>query len=431
MFYSCNKNTTNKVPAELLEKEYKDWTLPEFSYNTGETTLCVHFVSKNNVSGKPVTLFVAQAFRYDDEYYECTTDSTGTICEQWPQTATAQVLLFSDFHKDINFFVEPAVKNEIWVDLDKMEKNETFLYTQGPLDTLNREFSKSFVYIDYSDFSEEAGKYDLKQYHKIIADHLSQKCDEIRKADIPKLTKELYTELYRGYSLFYMFNYRNCSKNDYNKECLSFIEEMDWNPLFLPYTAKSTGKKCIYDTTPIFTAKMDSAMNNAEASNFFKTIALVGGSDNLLLNSVSSDNVKCDLLENVAPENVLDSIKAKYRGQKVFIVLWGINCGACEIEVDHITDFKNQYVEDPYPDVRMVYISTPKWSPIKDYGKHIEEMTGDHYFVSQQAWNSILNSYNKSGIPLNILINAKGEEYVRCGYMRIPELVHAFDALAK
>lgn len=430
VFCSCNKNTANKVPAELLEKEYTDWSLPEFSSNTGETTLCVHYVSKKSVREKHVTIFVAQAFRYDDEYYECTTDSTGTICEHWQQTATAQVIIFSDFHKGINFFVEPAVKNEVWVDLDKMEKGETFLYTQGSLDTLNREFSKSFFYINYTDFNDDAEKYDdIKQYHKAISNHFSQKCDEIRQSDIPDLTKELYVELYRGYSLFYMFGFRNCSESDYNKECLSLIEEMDWNPLFLPYTAKSTGKACIY-TTPLFASKIDSVMNNAEASNFLKSIALVGGSDNLLLNSISSDSVKCELMENVVPENVMDSIRATYRGQKVFIVLWGIHCGACEQEIDYISNFKNQYVEDPYPDVKMVYITTPNWSPIKDYGKHIENMKGDHYFVSMQAWNAILKSYNKSGIPLNILINTKGEEYVRIGCMRIPELVHAFDALA-
>ncbi len=102
----------------------------------------------------------------------------------------------------------------------------------------------------------------------------------------------------------------------------------------------------------------------------------------------------------------LDGILKKYRGQVIYLDIWASWCGPCKKEMPYSQALKKEMQGQ---DVAFVYISTDKnansWRGMIDQ----LQISGDHYRVSADVKQDIVNRYNLQYIPRYLLINKEGK----------------------
>ena len=110
--------------------------------------------------------------------------------------------------------------------------------------------------------------------------------------------------------------------------------------------------------------------------------------------------------DGVAPENILQTILDKYKGKAVLIDLWETWCGPCRAGHKAMAPMKEQMKGQ---NVQFVYIASPS-SPPTTWQEMIKDIDGDHYYLTEEQYNYILNKYESPSIPTYAIYNIKGEQ---------------------
>lgn len=110
--------------------------------------------------------------------------------------------------------------------------------------------------------------------------------------------------------------------------------------------------------------------------------------------------------DDVAPENILQTILNKYKGKAVLIDMWETWCGPCRAGHKEMAPMKEQMKGQ---NIQFIYIASPSSLPTS-WQKMIKDIDGDHYYLTEEQNHYILNHFESSGIPTYAIYNTKGEQ---------------------
>ena len=110
--------------------------------------------------------------------------------------------------------------------------------------------------------------------------------------------------------------------------------------------------------------------------------------------------------DDVAPEDILQTILNKYKGKAVLIDMWETWCGPCRAGHKTMAPMKEQMKGQ---NVQFIYIASPS-SPPTTWQKMITDIDGDHYYLTEEQNHYILSHYESSGIPTYAIYDTKGHQ---------------------
>ena len=110
--------------------------------------------------------------------------------------------------------------------------------------------------------------------------------------------------------------------------------------------------------------------------------------------------------DDVAPENILQTILDNYKGRAVLIDMWATWCGPCRAGHKTMAPLKEELKGR---NIKFVYITSPS-SPPTTWQKMIKDIDGDHYYLTEEQNHYILSHYESSGIPTYAIYDTKGHQ---------------------
>ena len=118
----------------------------------------------------------------------------------------------------------------------------------------------------------------------------------------------------------------------------------------------------------------------------------------------STEHVFYQKYDDVAPENILQTILDRYKGKTVLIDIWATWCGPCRQGHKLMAPMKE---EMKGKNIQFVYFS-PSSSPLATWQEMIKEIDGDHYYLTDEQYRYILDKYESDGIPTYAIYDAQG-----------------------
>ena len=117
--------------------------------------------------------------------------------------------------------------------------------------------------------------------------------------------------------------------------------------------------------------------------------------------------------DDVAPENILQTILDKYKGKAVLIDIWATWCGPCRAGHRMMAPLKEELKGK---DIQFVYITSPT-SPLTTWQEMIKGIDGDHYYLTAEQYSYILGKYESNGIPTYAIYDRNGgQTYKSMGF---------------
>ncbi len=120
----------------------------------------------------------------------------------------------------------------------------------------------------------------------------------------------------------------------------------------------------------------------------------------------SNESVFFKKYDDVAPENILQTILDKYKGKVVLIDMWDTWCGPCRAGHKSMAPMKEQMKGQ---NIQFVYFASPS-SPPTTWQEMIKEIDGDHYYLTKEQYQYVLHHFESSGIPTYAIYDAKGNQ---------------------
>lgn len=118
-------------------------------------------------------------------------------------------------------------------------------------------------------------------------------------------------------------------------------------------------------------------------------------------------------MTDIAPEDILPAILSKYKGKAVLIDVWATWCGPCRMGHKLMAPLKEELKGK---DIEFVYITSPS-SPYEDWKKMIGDIPGNHYYLTKEQYNHLLDLYHSNGIPTYAIYDANGKQtYTEIGF---------------
>lgn len=142
----------------------------------------------------------------------------------------------------------------------------------------------------------------------------------------------------------------------------------------------------------------------------------------------SKESIFFQKLDDVAPENILQTILNKYKGKAVLIDIWATWCGPCKAGHQVMKPWKQELKGK---DIQFVYITSPT-SPLKTWQEMIKDIDGDHYYLTKEQYNYILNHYDSDGIPTYAIYDTEGNRtFKNIGFPGLEPFKAAVDKVLK
>ena len=139
--------------------------------------------------------------------------------------------------------------------------------------------------------------------------------------------------------------------------------------------------------------------------DFYQSLVL-----NILKMLELPSNVEGDMFykkyDEVAPEQILQTILDKYKGKTVLIDIWATWCGPCRMGHKQLAPLKQELKDS---NVKFVYITSPT-SPLATWQEMIKDIDGDHYYLTGEQYDYVLNHFESDGIPTYAIYDPAGTQ---------------------
>ena len=123
-------------------------------------------------------------------------------------------------------------------------------------------------------------------------------------------------------------------------------------------------------------------------------------------NEHGNESVFFKKYDDVAPENILQTILDNYKGKAVLIDMWETWCGPCRAGHKTMAPMKEQMKGQ---NVQFIYIASPS-SPPTTWLEMIKDIDGDHYYLTEEQSHYILSHFESEGIPTYAIYDTKGHQ---------------------
>lgn len=118
-------------------------------------------------------------------------------------------------------------------------------------------------------------------------------------------------------------------------------------------------------------------------------------------------------MKEVSPDKVLPTILDCYKDKTVLIDIWATWCGPCRVAIDQMKPMK-QELEGK--DIVYIYL-TSSTSEFEDWKRVISDIHGEHYYLTEEQLNHILQQYGEQAYPTYAIYNPQGERtYLTTGF---------------
>lgn len=115
-------------------------------------------------------------------------------------------------------------------------------------------------------------------------------------------------------------------------------------------------------------------------------------------------NVFYQQLDSVPPVDILQTILDRYKGKPVLIDIWATWCGPCRAGHRQMAPLKEEMQKRG---VQFIYITSPS-SPVKTWQTMIQDIPGDHYYLTREQESHLLKLYASDGIPTYAIYDRDG-----------------------
>ncbi len=458
----CNGNTQKKlaIPDEWKDVKYaKDETLPAAKINKGVATIKVKMLGYK--PGMHLNFYVGgfqplgSLERFDKEFAFA---DDGTLKAEIPLWLAREVTVGVEGMAYSNIVIAPGEETDILMKVTS--DHRPFVAFKGYLAKTNMDLItvEDELETDQSDDNTYLKVKDCKtpaERMKCLTDIFNQRVAAVKKSKFTTAAKDLicmaaeedYVKWTHQFAFMFSCYYvdedgtvvwsqRNLFENmEKNKDMLTLTEEglepaYSWKYLNEPtspcsqtfwdaplsaYDKKAAEKnaynnelKCIQSllqpentglaNTLLETMKYEDCKNvireyQAEQQRIAKQLA-------------STQSVFYQKFDDVAPENILQTILDKYKGKAVLIDIWATWCGPCRAGHKAMAPLKEQMKGQ---NVQFIYITSPS-SPLATWQEMLKDIDGDHYYLTQEQYKYILEKYESDGIPTYAIYNTKGEQ---------------------
>ena len=118
-------------------------------------------------------------------------------------------------------------------------------------------------------------------------------------------------------------------------------------------------------------------------------------------------------MTDITPDSILPTILDHYKGKTVLIDIWATWCAPCRVAIDQMKPMK-QELEDK--DIVYIYM-TSSTSPFDTWKELIPDIHGEHYYLTEEQLNHILQQYGEQAYPTYAIYNPQGERiYLTTGF---------------
>lgn len=457
--------TNTELPADWQNVQYpQDETLPDAKINKGVATINVKLLGYKSDMKKE---FLVHGFtplcyksRFDKEFPFA---DDGTVTAEIPLWLPRQVRIGIwdiTYPNEIKAFptilIAPGQETEILMKVTDGHECP-FGAFKGYMAKTNMDLQKAYdAFTTYKD--------DEKTYLKVkdcktkeerlqcLTDIFNQRVADVKDSDYTTATKDLlcmeaeshfveWTRNFDGtYSHFVMspdgtvsaWNDHYLEDCEKNKELLSLSEE-EWNYTWKYINEPNSPCSLAFWESELSIYDKDAFKKNVH-NNELKCVQTLMNPDNKGMVDGFLDIMKCEdckdvireyqaeqqrmaqelastehvfyqKYDDVAPENILQTILDRYKGKTVLIDIWATWCGPCRQGHKLMAPMKEEMKSK---NIQFVYFSPPS-SPLATWQEMIKEIDGDHYYLTDEQYRYILDKYESDGIPTYAIYNAQGQ----------------------
>lgn len=117
------------------------------------------------------------------------------------------------------------------------------------------------------------------------------------------------------------------------------------------------------------------------------------------------NNIYYGTLDDVAPENILNTILDKYKGKVVLVDMWQTWCGPCRMGHKKMVPVKEELKDK---NIAFVYLSSPS-SPLDKWQQMVMEIPGNHYYLTNEQFSYIQKKlFESNGVPTYAIYDTAG-----------------------
>lgn len=457
-FDICDAKTKKKpvIPAEWQNVKYaKDEALPAAKINKGVATIKVKMLGykpgmdmKFSV-GSFVPLGSKQGF---DKTYRFADD--GTVKVEVPLWLTRQVTVGVRGLAFGNIVIAPGQETEILMKV--CSDNKPFVAFKGFMAKTNMDMvndgslnigddDKTYLKVRECKTKEER----LKCLQKIF----DQRVATVRKSKYTTAAKDLlcmeaeskyirWTRAFAGTFSPYSVDDKGRVIRSYmdmnekmlkNKDLLPLSEEersYTWKYLNEPASPcsqyfwgaplslfdKQAAEKNVYNSELIIIQSVIESDDENLAKTLFETMKYEDCKNVILEYQAEQQRIADELavresvffkkFDDVAPENILQTILDRYKGKVVLVDIWATWCGPCRAGHQAMAPWKKELKGK---NIQFVYITSPS-SPLETWREMINDIDGDHYYLTMEQYNYILDKYESRGIPTYAIYDTEGKQ---------------------
>ncbi len=270
---------------------------------------------------------------------------------------------------------------------------------------INRPQGSSFYLISALTSQLEKGKVEFTEEEKamlaFVKTYLSNKYDDVME----KKFFNDYSMTMQKFQQKYMTELSKIADTYYQENLNSNLQQIFGSSKGLPADINLLQNylKKINDSSGVLSEEDFKKVKNEISTDYLKEYAIsefYQKKTKMEMNSSSNTSkVKTE------GDEIFDSIIKKFRGKVIYVDFWATWCAPCRDGIERIKPLKAELADK---NIVFVYITNPT-SPEKTYEEMIPKIKGEHFRLSQDEWNFLVQKFNIYGIPHYALVDKNGK----------------------